>query len=114
MIVTASLDGAHSKYPIFDNAYFLVSVTNGHKTFRTVPHRVEIVKIYYQNGCSVPRVFRALREVYNIHNRPIERTIRRLIEKFEATESVANRIAPVRQRSARSNENIAAVCQCTR
>ena len=38
-----------------------------------------IMKIYFKNQCSVKNVFRALRPFYSVHNRPIERAIRELI-----------------------------------
>ena len=56
----------------------------------TIQQRLEIVKNYYQNGSSVRRTFRALRPVLGVHNRPSERTIRCLMEKLEATGSVAD------------------------
>ena len=73
----------------------------------TVQQRVNIVKIYYQNECSVRLTFRALRSIYGL--RPAESTTRRLIRKFETTGSVADEAVPVRQRNARSFENIVAV-----
>lgn len=75
----------------------------------TIQQRVEIVKIYYQNQCSVRLSFRALRPIYGLRGRPAESTIRRLIRKFETTGSVADEAVPVRQRNARSLENIVAV-----
>ena len=67
-------------------------------------------KIYYQNGSSVRQTFRALRPVFGAHNRPSERTIRRVMEKLEATGSVADKKKPaVRQRRKSSNEIITGV-----
>ena len=51
---------------------------------------------------------RALRPIYGRNNRPNKSTIERLVEKFESTGTVQNVSVPVRQRSARSVENIAA------
>lgn len=75
----------------------------------TVEQRVQIIKFYYQNNCSIRATFRALRAIYGQNNRPTECTIRRLVSKFETTGSVTDRRAPLRERNARSAENIAAV-----
>jgi len=42
----------------------------------SVEQRVQIIKFYYQNQCSVQETFRALRDFYPRHNRPAESTIR--------------------------------------
>ena len=68
--------------------------------------RVEIIKIYHRNSKSVASTLRALRLIYGRNNRPSRSTIERLVKKFESTGTVQN--VPVRQRSARSVENIAA------
>ncbi|CAH1101131.1 unnamed protein product [Psylliodes chrysocephalus] len=75
----------------------------------TIEQRVEIVKIYYQNQCSVRQTFRALRQVYGVHDRPTESLIRRLMQKFKESGSVADRPTPVRQQRVKFVENIAAV-----
>lgn len=80
----------------------------------TIQQRVEMVKSYYQNQCSIRQTFRALRPIYGVDGRPSESTIRRLINKFEATGSLLDQTTPVRQRSARSIENIAAVRESVR
>lgn len=80
----------------------------------TIAQRVEIVKIYHQNQCSIRRTFRALRPIYGVDNRPAESTIRRLINKFQATGLVVDERRPVRERTARSIENIAAVRESVR
>jgi len=49
------------------------------------------------------------RDFYPCHNRPAESTIRRLVAKFESTDSINNQPTSVRHRNARSAENIAAV-----
>ena len=74
----------------------------------TIQQRLEIVKNYYQNGSSVRQTFRALRPTFGVHNRPSERTVRRVMEQFEATGFVADQKPTVRQRRKHSNENIAA------
>ncbi|XP_030747098.1 uncharacterized protein LOC115875722 [Sitophilus oryzae] len=75
----------------------------------TTEQRVEIVKFYYQNQCSVRQTFRALRLVYGVHDRPTESTIRCLMQTFKESGSVADRPTPVRQRRVRFGENITAV-----
>ena len=37
---------------------------------------LQIVQLYYENGRSVKSVYRALRPIYGVHNRPTERIIR--------------------------------------
>ena len=51
---------------------------------------------------------RALRLIYGRNNRPSRSTIERIVEKFKSTGTAQNVPVPVRQRSARSVENIAA------
>ncbi|XP_061380157.1 uncharacterized protein LOC133319497 [Danaus plexippus] len=75
----------------------------------SVEQHVQIIKLFYENGSSVRATFRALRPFYGRDDRPAESTIRRLVDKFESTGSVNNQPVPVRQRNARSAENIAAV-----
>jgi len=80
----------------------------------SVEQRVQIIKFYYQNQCSVQETFRALCDFYPRHNRPAESTVRRLVAKFESTDSINNQPTSVRRRNARSAENIAAVCESVR
>ena len=61
---------------------------------------VQIIKFYYQNQCSVRETFRALRDFYPRHNRPVESTIRRLVAKFESIGSINNQPTPVCRRNA--------------
>jgi len=61
-----------------------------------VEQRVQIIKFYYQNQCSVRETIRALRDFYPRHNHPAESTIRRLVAKFESTGSIINQPTPVR------------------
>lgn len=74
-----------------------------------VQQRLKIVEICYKNSNSVLTCFCALHELFDPQNWPFERTIRRILKKFEETGSVydINRIRY--QRTARSMENIAAV-----
>lgn len=76
----------------------------------SVEQRVRIITFYYQNQCSVRETFRALRDFYPRHNRPAESTaLFNLVAKFELTGSINYQPTPIRQRNARSIENIAAV-----
>jgi Helix-turn-helix domain (DUF4817) len=75
----------------------------------TLQQRLQIIKIYYQNSCSVTVTLRKLTPIFGRHNRPNKTTIQRLVQKFESTFSLQNVPVPVRQRNARSEENIAAV-----
>ena len=49
----------------------------------TPQQRLQIVQLYYENGRSVKSVYRALRPIYGVHNRPAERTIWHTIGKLE-------------------------------
>ena len=51
----------------------------------SVEKRMQIIKFYYQNQCSVRETFRALHDFYPHYNRLAESTIRRLVAKFEST-----------------------------
>ncbi|CAI6343491.1 unnamed protein product [Macrosiphum euphorbiae] len=72
----------------------------------SVKQRVRTITFYYQNQCSVRETFH---DFYPRHNRPAESTIRRLVAKFESTGSINYQPTPIRQRNARSIEDIAAV-----
>ena len=74
----------------------------------TSQQRVEIIKIDYRNSESMASTLRALRPIYGRNNRPGRSTIQSLVAKFESTGTVQNVPVPVRQRSVRSVENIAA------
>jgi len=54
----------------------------------SVEQRVQIIKFYYQNQCSVRETFRALRDFYP--HRSAESTIRCLVAKFESIGSINN------------------------
>jgi len=77
----------------------------------SVEQRMQIVKFYYQNQCSVRET---LRDFYPRHNRPAESTIRHLVAKFESTGSINNQPTPIRCRNARTAENIAVVRESVR
>ena len=73
---------------------------------RHTSQRVEIIKIYYRNSESVASTLRALRPIYGRNNGPSRLTIEHLVEKIQSTGTVQNVPVPVRQRSARGDENI--------
>ena len=75
----------------------------------TIEQHVQIIKLYYQNEFSLVQTLRALRPFYGRRGGPSKSTFQRLVAKFETTGSVNNQPIPVRQRDARSAENIAAV-----
>ena len=75
----------------------------------TPQQRLQIVQLYYENGRSVKCLYRALRPNYDVHNRPTERTIRHTIGKFENNLTLLDDTRPIRPRTARTVENIAAV-----
>ena len=69
----------------------------------------QIVQLYHENGRSVKSVYRALRPIYGVHNRPTERTIRHTISKLENNLTLLDNTRPIRLRTDRTVENIAAV-----
>lgn len=75
----------------------------------TVEQHVQMIKLYYQNDCSLVQTLRALRPFYGRRGGPSKSTLQRLVAKFETTGSVNNQPTPVRQRNARSTENVTAV-----
>lgn len=75
----------------------------------TLIQRLEIVQNYYANSRSPVATVRALRAKNGRHNAPSERAINRIIAKFESEFTLHDTVVPVRQRNARSEENIAAV-----
>ncbi len=74
----------------------------------TLEQRLQIIQIFYQNNRSLKGTLRALRPFYGPHNRPSQSTIQRLVKKFESTFTLHNVPVPVKQRKARSEQNIAA------
>ena len=54
-------------------------------------------------------VYRALRPIYGVHNRHTERTIQHTIGKLENNLTLLDDTRPIRPRTARIVENIAAV-----
>jgi len=75
----------------------------------TIQQRVQIVELFYENQRSVKNVFRKLRDFYGLHNRPSERTIGRIVQKFQDTGSVEDKKREKYSRSGRSLEHIVVV-----
>lgn len=75
----------------------------------TIEQHVQMIKLYYQNECSIVKTLRALRPFYGRRGGPSKSTIQRLVAKFEATGSVNDQPTRVRTRNARSAENITTV-----
>ncbi|KAJ8954942.1 hypothetical protein NQ318_000372 [Aromia moschata] len=72
----------------------------------TIEQRVQMIKLYYQNECSLVKT---LRPFYGRRDDPSNSTLQRLVAKFETIGSVNNLPTPVHQKNARSTDNIAAV-----
>lgn len=70
---------------------------------------MQIVEIFNQNNCSIRQTHRSLLPFYGVHNRPSERLIRRTIDRFRNTFTVTNNVHPVRRRTVRTEEAVAAV-----
>lgn len=75
----------------------------------TPQQRYQIVEIYFSNGKSVRRTYRALRDIYGKNRRPSEATIQNTIEKLRTTFTLLDAKPLTRQKTVRSDENIAAV-----
>ena len=75
----------------------------------TPQQRLQIVQLYYENGRSVKSDYRALRPIYGVHNRPTECTIRHTIGKLKNNLKLLDDTQPIRLRTGRTVENIAAV-----
>ena len=60
---------------------------------------------------TVKSVYRALRPIFGVHNRPNERTIRHTIGKLENNLTLLDDTRPIIPRTARTVENIAAVSE---
>ncbi|CAK1590754.1 unnamed protein product [Parnassius mnemosyne] len=71
--------------------------------------RVIIVKTHYKNGESYAETARKLRQIFSRESAPNVSTIQRVVKKFEETGSIMDNKNPLRQRTGRSLENIAAV-----
>ena len=78
-------------------------------TSYTIEQHVQMIKLFYQNDLSLVLTLRALRPFYGRLGGPSKSTLQRLVAKFETTGLVNNQPTPVRQKNARSAENIASV-----
>uniref|UniRef100_A0A1L8EI80 Putative transposable element n=3 Tax=Haematobia irritans TaxID=7368 RepID=A0A1L8EI80_HAEIR len=77
----------------------------------TNEQRLQIIEFYYQNQCSVRNVFRALRPIYGLHNRPSEQTINAIVTKFRTHFTLLDIKPTTRMRTVRTEENIASVSE---
>lgn len=75
----------------------------------TPQQRYQIVETYFTNGKSLKRTHRALGDIYDKDSRPSEATIQRIIEKLRTTYTLLDGKPITRQKTVRSDENIAAV-----
>lgn len=75
----------------------------------TVPQRVFLVRSYYENGCSPAAAARKARSKYGKHLSLGLNTVKRLVQKFEATGSVEDKKAPGPPVTVRTEENIGRV-----
>lgn len=80
----------------------------------TNEQRLQIIKNYYRNSESVVATLRALTPIFGRQNRPTRQAVRALVTKFESKYSLLDVPVPIRLRTARSNENIAAVNESIR
>ena len=104
--------GTHICYIGWFFSYYLFDNTSC--TFRVLFHRHQssvwsIIEFYYQNGCSVKDVHRALLSFYGQFNRPTEATIRAIVTKFRTKFTLSNIEAPIRLQRVRTEEHITAI-----
>jgi hypothetical protein len=74
----------------------------------TKEQRVSL-KTHYKYGKSYAETVRKLRGIFGRRNAPYQSTVKRMIKKFEETGSIMDSKLPVRHRTVRSVDNIAAV-----
>jgi hypothetical protein len=77
----------------------------------TKEHRVIIVKTHYKYGESYAETVRKVRGIFDRRNAPYQSTVQRMIKKFEETGSITDSKLPVRYRTVRSVDNIAAMSE---
>jgi hypothetical protein len=77
----------------------------------TKEQRVIIVKTHYKYGESYAVTVRKLRGIFGRRNAPYQSTVKRMIKKFEETGFIMDSKLPVRHRTGRSLDNIAAVSE---
>ncbi|KAJ8945173.1 hypothetical protein NQ318_001639 [Aromia moschata] len=93
--------------------FFFVEIT---MVSYTTEQHVQMIKLCYQNECSLVKTLRASHPFYGRRDGPSKSTLQRLVAKFDSTGSVNNLPTPVRQRNVRSAKTIAPVrvsVQCT-
>jgi transposase len=77
----------------------------------TKEQRVIIVKTHYKYGESYAETVRKIRGIFGRRNAPYQSTVQRMIKKFEETGLIMDSKLPVRHRTGRSLDNIAAVSE---
>jgi transposase len=77
----------------------------------TKEQRVVIVKAHYKYGESYAETVRKVLGIFGRRNAPYQSTVQRMIKKFEETGSIMASKLPVRHRTGRSLDNIAAVSE---
>ncbi|VVC25081.1 Winged helix-turn-helix DNA-binding domain,Protein of unknown function DUF4817 [Cinara cedri] len=75
----------------------------------TIEQHVQMIKLYYQNKCSIVQILRSLRPFFGQHSSTSKTTLQHLVAKFETTGSINDQLTLVRQSNTISAENIAAV-----
>jgi hypothetical protein len=66
------------------------------------------VKTHYKYGESYAETVRKVRGIFDLRNAPYQSTVQRMMNKFEETRSITDSKLPVRHRTGRSLDNIAA------
>ena len=74
-------------------------------SYTSVEH-VIIVKTFYKNNDSPVQKFRALREIFELRNRPSTRVITRIVSNFEENHTLLDRKKVPHKRPVRTPEKI--------
>lgn len=77
----------------------------------TPQQRCMIIKTFYQNGSSIVKTRRKLRDFFGLHHIPSKSTVQRVIKNFETRYTLQDLPKPGRARTARTPQNIATVRQ---
>ena len=80
----------------------------------TVKERVQIIQAYYEKSRSLALTIRELRNHFPRNHVPAKSTVQSLVARFVETGSVGDLKKSPRPRTARSNENVAAVAESVR
>lgn len=75
----------------------------------TVQQRIKVIETYYENSRSVKTTFRKLRSEFGQYDRPTEKGILQIVQKFQTTGTVCDLRHVPHSRPVRSTENIEAV-----